>query len=86
MLLLFGDMVLFFFSNVKRDADALNTLFLLICLFSDYLRVFAVYTVKWKETFEIDSSPILFIFSGTIRMVTVINVKCNSPLKYNIFG
>ena len=53
---------------------------------SDNSSVYAVNKVKCKETLQKHSFPISFVFSGSMCMVTVTNVKCSKRIKCKAFG
>ena len=53
----------------------------LIFLLSDKSLVYAVPIVKYKESLQLHSFPIVFLFSGAICMFTLSDLKCNKRLK-----
>ena len=59
-ILIIGNKGLFSVSNVKRNRHTEHTLFPRIFFLSDYSGVFAITTVKWKETLQMDSFFYLF--------------------------
>ena len=75
-------MVLFSVSNIKRNGDAI----FLFSVLWNASGILPVNAVKCKETLQIHTFPVLFVFSGNICVVTVTNVKCNKLLKCDAFG
>ena len=70
-------------SNAKETP---KTHFLLNFLLSDNSEVIGVTTAKGKQTLQIHTLRILFVYPGNICVVTVTSVNSNIRLKYKVFG